>query len=640
MAGDTLRSAWHRMMRLWRPMAAWTVVTWALVAVPLIPLSSFVLGWDVLRGSRVVVGNEELLTWGLTIPGIAWGLLAGGFGIMAAVVRYAGIFHIISDDLRGRTPGLRQTALDLAPRLPALYRLCVVSVAGAAALALPVAAGLVAIKVTVLGRYDINYYLTARPPEWRLALALGAGWILLVGLPALWVAARSALALPAYLDGHQPLRSALTESWARTRGAGARVGRTLGLAVAAWLLGRAAAGWGYVALGSAAVSTLGALTRSLQALVLASAAYVLGLLILDALLAFTGFAFVSTVLTKAYYEDTDLHTRAPPPITLQDLPSHIAARVQAAVRPRTAMPVGALLLLVSAGTSGLLIGRVPEPRPVIVTAHRGGPPPAPENTLAALERAVEAGADWAEVDVQRTRDGTVVAVHDADLMRMAGDPRRIREATYAELENVVQHPDDGSPPAERRVATLAEILRRSEDRIGILIELKYYGDDPGLAPAVVQTVRAAGMSGEVRIMSLDYGAVRQVERLAPRVATGYVAAAAVGDIGRLPVDFIAVARNRVTPRLIRTARGRGLEVHAWTVNTAAEMADLMERGVDGLITDDPALARRVSREMTQLSPASRLLLRFRDLWDDETPPEGPLPDARDGAGVEPTPLLD
>ncbi|MDX1676186.1 MAG: glycerophosphodiester phosphodiesterase family protein, partial [Longimicrobiales bacterium] len=504
---------------------------------------SLVLGWDPLRGSRAVVGNEELLAWGLTLPGITWGLLAGAFGIMAAVVRYAGLFHIISDDLRGRAPGLRQTALDLAPRLPALFRLCVVSVAAGAALALPVAAGLAAIKATVLGRYDINYYLATRPPEWRVALVMAAGWVLIVGLPALWVAGRSALALPAYLDGHQPLPAALRESWARTRGAAARTARTLGLAVGAWLLGRALVGAAYVALGSAAVSALGSLTRSLEPLVLATAAYALGLIVLDAVIAFTGFAFVATVLTKAYYEDTDLHARAPPPVTLQELPAHVAARIQAILRPRTAVPVAALLLVVSAGASGALIGRTPDPGPVIVTAHRGGPPPAPENTLAALERAIDAGADWAEIDVQRTRDGTVVAVHDADLMRMAGDPRRIRATTYAELEGVVQRPDDGSPPAERRVATLAEILDRSQDRIGILIELKYYGADPELAGAVVRAVRRAGMSGEVRVMSLDYPAVRDVQRLAPRISTGYVAAAAVGDLGRLPVDFIAVARN-------------------------------------------------------------------------------------------------
>lgn len=623
MAREQLRSAWLRLTRLWRPMAAWTVVTWVLLAVPLAPLSSYVLGWDVLRGSRAVVGNEELLGWGLTLPGIAWGLLAGSFAIMAAVVRYAGIFHIVSDDLKGQTPGLRQTALDMAPRLPALFRLCLISVAGAAVLLLPLVAGLAAIKATVLGQHDINYYLASRPAEWDLALGLAGGWILAVGLPTLWVLGRSALALPAYLDGHEPLPAALKESWARTRGEAAKVVRTLGLALAAWVIGRVAVDSAYVAAGSAGVNAVGSMTASLQPLALATAAYLLGLVILDAVSAFTGFAFVSTVLTKAYYEDTDLHTLAPPAMGLQGLSVHLRDRVQAALRTGTALPIAAALVVVSGVASGVLIGRTPDLEPVITTAHRAGPPPAPENTLAALERAIEAGADRAEIDVQRTRDGEVVVVHDADLMRMAGDRRRIRETPYAELARVIQQPDDGSPPTERRVATLADFLQRSEDRIGILVELKYYGPDPGLAAAVVKAVREAGMSSEVRIMSLDYAAVRQVERLAPRISTGYVVAAAVGDIGRLPVDFIAVTRGRVTPRLIRTAHDRGLEVHAWVVNTAAEMADLIERGVDGLITDDPALAARVSGEMTELSPASRLLLRFRDLWDEESPPPVP-----------------
>ena len=630
MAIGTIRSAWRRFAALWRPMAAWSVLTWATVTLPLAPLSSYVLGWSALRGNRPVVGNEELLAWGATLPGVAWGLLAGAFAIMAAVVQFAGIFHILTDDLEGRDASLRQTALDLAPRLPALFRLCMATVAGAAILAIPTLAGLAVIKATVLGSLDINYYLAERPREWYAALALAGAWLVVVGGPALYLLGRSVLALPAYLDGHEPLRTALAESWSRTRGEAAPLVRTLGLALGSWALARTAVDAAWLAVGSAAVGAIGGITDSLTPLVIATGGYLLGLGILDTVVAFTGFAFVATVLTRAYHEDTDLHAAAPPAPALQELPGRAVRALQALLRPRVGIPVAGTVVLLSALASGWVIGRMPDPGPVIVTAHRAGPPPAPENTLAALERAIQADADWAEIDVQRTRDGRVVVAHDADLMRMAGDPRRIRTTPYAELRDVVQQPDDGSPPAERRVATLDEFLERSQDRIGLLIELKYYGPDPELADAVVRTVRRAGMSAEVRVMSLDYGAVRDVERLAPRISTGFVAAAAVGNLGRLPMEFVAVSRSRVTTELIRTANRQGREVHAWTVNSAAEMADLIERGVHGIITDRPALARRVSREMRELSPAARLLLRFRDLWDEETPPATPSHDVREG----------
>ena len=630
MEDQTIPSAWRRFIRLWRPMAQWTVLTWMLVALPLAPLSSWVLGWEALRGSRSVVGNRELVAWGLSLPGLAWALLAGGFAILAAVVQYAGIFQIITDDLEGRDPRLREVALELAPRLPALFRLCVAAVAGAAVLAFPIVAGLIGIQTTMLGQFDVNYYLAERPREWYVALALAAAWVLASGLPALYVAGRSVLALPAYLDGHRPLRAALAESWTRTRGEAARVVRLLGLAVGTWLLVGSALVATWVAAGSAGVAVLAGLTDSLTWLVLASGAHALGLFILDAVVTFAGFGFVATVLTKAYYEDTDLHAAAPPVPGLQELSNKAVRALQAALRPAVGVPLVLLAVAGSALASAVVMGRAPDPGPILVTAHRAGPPPAPENTLAALERAMEAGADWAEVDVQRTRDGEVVVIHDADLMRVAGDSRRIATTPYTALRDIVQRPDDGSPPSERRVATLADFLARSEDRIGLVIELKYYGADPELAPAVVRAVRRAGMSNEVRVMSLNYDAIQEVERLAPRITTGYVVAAAVGDIGRLPFDFLAVARNRVTPALLRTAARNGLEVHAWTVNSAADMADFIERGVHGLITDRPALARRVSAEMTELSPTARLLLRFRDLWDHEPAAEEFERDAASG----------
>ncbi|MFO7892560.1 MAG: glycerophosphodiester phosphodiesterase family protein [Longimicrobiales bacterium] len=626
-------------MLLWRPMAGWTVLTWLLVVVVLAPLSSYVLGWQMLRGRQQVVGNEAILAWATTVPGIAWMLLAGGFALIAAVVRFAGIFQIITDHLEDRPVGLFQTALDLAPRLPRLFRLCVAAVAAGAIPAVALLAGLVAIRAVVLGEFDINYYLAERPAEWTRALLLGAGWTALIGVPTLYVLARSVLALPAYLDGHEPLRAAIRESWARTRGEAAHMVRILVITVALWLGIRALLDAAYVAAGSGALSVIGGLSDSLGPVVAASGAYILGLLALDVLIEFVGFSFAATVLTKAYYEDTDLHAVAPPGPGLRAIPGRVVRGLRVAFRPTVAVPVATALVAVSMVVSGVLVGRLPEPGPVIITAHRAGPPPAPENTLAALGRAIDAGADRAEIDVQRTGDGVVVVAHDADLMRTAGDPRRIRGTPYPALADVVQRPDDGSPPSERRVATLAAFLERSEDRIGLVIELKYNSPDPELADAVVRTVRAAGMSGEVRIMSLDYAAVREVERLAPRIATGYVATAAVGDMSRLPVDFLAVSRSRITPDLIRTAERRGVEVHAWTVNGTAEMADLIERGVHGLITDHPARARRVSREIAELSPAARLLLRFRDLLDDESETAEPARAEQD-PGVEPTPSLD
>jgi hypothetical protein len=124
---EALGSAWRRVLRRWRPLAGWTVLVWALVGLALGPASSALLGWQVLRGPRAVVANEALLVWLVTPRGIAWSVLAGALALVGAVGRYAGLSHIATDDLEGRRPTVRRTALHLVPQLPALFRLSLVA---------------------------------------------------------------------------------------------------------------------------------------------------------------------------------------------------------------------------------------------------------------------------------------------------------------------------------------------------------------------------------------------------------------------------------------------------------------------------------------------------------------------------------
>jgi glycerophosphoryl diester phosphodiesterase len=286
------------------------------------------------------------------------------------------------------------------------------------------------------------------------------------------------------------------------------------------------------------------------------------------------------------------------------------------------------LLLASVGVSLFLLNQEPPGQVPLVIAHRAGALHAPENTLAALEIAIRQKADYAEIDVQRSRDGVVVVIHDADLMKMARDPRRISETNYADLAGIdigrMFHRDF----AGERVARLADFLQRAAGRIKLMIELKYYGSDPQLAQETVRLVREAGMEDEVALMSLDLAGVRQSQRLASELPAGYLSSVGLGNISRLDLDFLAVSTGLVSPALLRNAAKQGLSVYVWTVNDADAMLDMMELGVDGLITDDSALAVEVIRSVQELLPAERLLLRFRHLW-------GVFEDQKTGEGGRP-----
>lgn len=596
-------------------MAAWSLTVWALVAAILTPLSSLLLGWSWLTGPEEVVANEALLAWILTPQGVIWLVVAGSLALAGTVLHVAGIFEIVTEDREGKEASVPETALRLVPRVPALARLCAATVLAGTVAALVLAAGLWIVYRFFLGAYDINYYLTVRPDAWWFAVAAGTSWFAVWVSVVAWLLGRSLLALPAHLDGHRSLAAAVRRSWRGTRGDGVRMLKVLAGTVAGWILARVLVDAGVLALGRFVLAWTMSTFDSLQPILAVTGGWVAMTLALDAAVAFLGIAFVATLLTGLYHEDSDLagaFERSDP----REPPARLRSRLAEWSRPARALPAAGLALLLSLAVGAVLLERMPDPRPVAITAHRAGPPPAPENTLAALERSIAAGADWAEIDVQLTRDGVPVVMHDVDLMRVAGDPRRVAQVTYRELSSVVQRPAAGSPARERRIASLGEFLDRAEGRIGLMVELKHYGWDPRLAEEVVRVFRDAGPDSAM-VMSLDLRAVRQLRALGAPVPVGYAAAASVGDPSRLPVDFLALSRRAMAPSRLRSARRRGVDVHVWTVNRAADMARVIQTGADGIITDRPALAARVEGELRELPAAARLVLRFGYLVAEE-----------------------
>jgi glycerophosphoryl diester phosphodiesterase len=209
----------------------------------------------------------------------------------------------------------------------------------------------------------------------------------------------------------------------------------------------------------------------------------------------------------------------------------------------------------------------------------------------------------------------VVVIHDADLMKIARSPLRIRDTDYADLARIdigrEFHPDFGG----ERLARLSDFLRKADGKIKLMIELKYYGRDPELAKETIRLVHQAGMAEEVALMSLELASVRQAQALAPDIPVGYLASVDLGRLTRLDVDFLAVSTREAKRALLRRAGRKHLPVYVWTVNEIDAMLAVLEAGADGWITDDPALAADVLAKVVELSPAERLMLRFRDLWD-------------------------
>lgn len=240
-----------------------------------------------------------------------------------------------------------------------------------------------------------------------------------------------------------------------------------------------------------------------------------------------------------------------------------------------------------------------------ITSHRGFSMQAPENTLPALEAAIESLADYVEIDVQETKDGELVIFHDRNLKRIAGNGRKIKDFTYAELQVMDFGAWFSDEYKETRILTLAQALETCKGRINMNIELK--SDGPFLAEKTMALIEAFGMQDQVIISSMNYKQLRQVKAIDENMTTGYILSGAYGSFyDDANVDFFSIRSSFVTPQLVKSAHIYGKQIHAWTVNSKAELLRLKQLNIDNIITDQPVLAR----EMIYREKDTESLLEF------------------------------
>lgn len=235
-------------------------------------------------------------------------------------------------------------------------------------------------------------------------------------------------------------------------------------------------------------------------------------------------------------------------------------------------------------------------------AHRGGAREAPENSLTAFRRSVGLGFTHIETDVRATADGVPVVFHDERLNRVTDRVGRVRDLPFSEVAKARVGRTD-------RVHSLTEILELFPDtRFNIDIK-----EDNAVAPTI-EVLRAHDALDRVCIASFSWGRLRSVRTafgdavctaLAPQEVAALVSRARIGPLSvgsrfALPTGPIAVQVPRrsgrftvITPAFIRLAQSRGWPIHVWTVDDPHEMHDLLDMGVDGIITDRPSVLKQV-----------------------------------------------
>lgn len=590
-------------------MAGWTILVYVIFTALLSPVLVSLLDWGVFRGDRLMVGNEELISWLLSPSGIIYFFLFLMIILTSLVVRYAGLFQIVTDQITGKQVSVGNTALHIAPRLHILLKLCALTIFGAIVLLIPLVTGFGIIYSVYLAEFDINYYWLTTPPEWNRALTVGGIWLAIWGISTLITIGCALPALPAYLEGRKTLKEALQEVWILPFHQTIRFIKVIALATAGWVLIRVTVDASMAYLFLVLIEAAGLYSESIRALLLIAGAYFFITLTLGTIISFFGFSLISTIITKFYYTFTKPHISLQAPGFL-----HLTQKTIRVLtwwtKPARASVLIVLLLTGSVITSFVISSDHYSENEFTVVTHRANAPPAPENSLAALENSIALGADYAEIDVQLTADETVVILHDEDLMRVAGVPGRIANVRYEDIKELTLLTDQALPDSLIRIPTLTEFIESSNERIKLMIELKYYGFNPRLAEETVRLIREYGMENQVVVKSNNIQAVRQMRTLAPDISTGYVFAVGVGDISRLQIDFLSVNQQYLNADLMRRAEQQNLKVFTWTVNQRENIISAIQNGVDGIITDYPERVLSIIQEINELTLAERLLLQL------------------------------
>ncbi|NLN28940.1 MAG: glycerophosphodiester phosphodiesterase [Firmicutes bacterium] len=235
---------------------------------------------------------------------------------------------------------------------------------------------------------------------------------------------------------------------------------------------------------------------------------------------------------------------------------------------------------------------------VLVIAHRGARTEAPENTMAAFELAVDAGADMIEFDVQLTKDKVAVVMHDPTLDRTTDMRGRIAELTWSELALAtvggVQWPD-----SKERIPRLEDVLALCRHSgIAVNVELKPASDDfRSLADAVVELVRKTRFPAErVLISCFNHDALRYIEKSYPEYALAALYKTRPENPQNLPGSVIHPEFGSVDEHFMQAAKAAGKRVNVWTLNREEEWRRALELGADGITTDEPRLLRSLLRE--------------------------------------------
>ncbi|WP_169979566.1 glycerophosphodiester phosphodiesterase family protein [Tautonia rosea] len=600
--------------RSFAPLVGYEILYRLAAFVLIAPASAWLLRSLIGMTGRYAVGNVELIAFAFSPVGLAFVLTVGILTVFNLFFQHAGVILIADAKLRGRHLSPFGTFMRVILNFPRMLHLGVLQIIRYATVVLPILL-VVGLAYWFLWSGADLYFLTqVRPPQFWLGvivagLTIAVGSVIIVRMILQWL-----VSLPLVLVEGRSAEDALRTSKQQTSG---QMVRNLNLLIVS-TLAIALLGVVVAALFEGISSRVLNLVPGRLDFTIPALAGLLGthFLLFEAV-EITGSILVGLVIFRIAHESGLVQPYRGPPGISDDKTLLKPSKRRQLVRK---ILLGVLLLAVISALASLgLLATVGVTPTVTITAHRGGAHDAPENTLAAIRSAIASGADAAEIDVQLTADGKVVVFHDEDLMRLAGDPRRLSDLTFDEARTFDVGSWFGPEFQGERIPTLDEVIDEAGNRLKLNIELKLtrtQSDPEPLVRAVLDTINVKQAQQRCYISTLSYPALVEVRRQNPDMRVGFIVFEAVGDPTRLDLDFLSVRDVLATDDFIARARRRNRTVHVWSVSDPNQFVTFVNRGVEDIITSKPALMVDRRSELEELNDLERLLLWYQRFLSD------------------------
>lgn len=239
-----------------------------------------------------------------------------------------------------------------------------------------------------------------------------------------------------------------------------------------------------------------------------------------------------------------------------------------------------------------------EQQEMVNIAHRGASGHAPENTMAAFRKGVDMKADYIEIDVQMTKDGELVVIHDTTVDRTTNGTGKVIDLTLEEIRQLDAGSWFNEDYAGEKVPTFEEVLAEYRGKVGILVELKapelYPGMEEKIADALIDKNMNKSGNNKIILQSFNHESMKKSKELLPNLSHGVLLGKSWATVTEEQLDQFATYADYfnptmyiVTPELVDDVHEAGMDIYSYTSRSQAQALHLYNLDVDGIISDYP-----------------------------------------------------